>query len=300
MYVSGTGGTSQFANFTSLCMAMELAAAFAKSMRVRPNDDVHIGAAGLLGNTMRHSGATDAEPTSGLAKVCSKILGMGIVERVEEYPRLNNRLKHYGCSKDAEHFTNDVGEIAEIMSRLRADAAYIILLGLVKLYGIDGLPAQVDESRRISSVVLGMVEDCVDRHGAGGLDGGVVEKIRKLEEMVENKYVMQCWGGSYTAHLMLDTFRVLVRAAGMLGAPDKADGIPALVRECEGFLPDKMKPSKYKLVGKYTDTALYAWLGNAAYAAVVWMDGKFGVAHEILRAARQGGASRVRFDRGVF
>ena len=300
MYMAGTGGASQFANFTSLCMALELAADFAKSVGIRPDDKIHKAAANLLGDAVRGGGSTPAEPKSYLGKVCRKILGDGVVERVEEYPQLNNRLKHYGSGTGIEYFNNNVDKITEIMRRLRADAAYVILLGLVKLYGTEGVPARVNENRHISSIMLGMVEDCVDRHGADGLDDGVEEKIRRLEELVENEAVKNRWGEYDTACSVLYTFRMLVRAAEMLDAPDGADGMRALVRECEDVLLDKMKPSKYELVGEYTDMAMHAWLVNIVHSAAMWMDDKFGIAIEMLHGAQKGGTSHGMFGRGAF
>ena len=299
MYMSGTGGTSQFANFTSLCMAMELAAGFAKSVGVRRKDEAHKDVAKLLDSTMYDSG-TPAEPTSDLGKVCSKILGKGIVGRVEEYPKLNNRLKHYGSGKDAEYFYNNVDNITEIMRRLRADAAYVILLGLVKLYGADGAPARTDENHRTSSVILGMVEDCVDRHGTGEPYGSVEEKIRGLGELVENDALKSNEKIYDNARLVLDTFEMLVRAAETLRAPGGEAGLRELIRECEGIMPDRLKPSKYELTGEYDERVSRAWLLDVAHAAVMWMDRGFRAVRMIPFIAQHGRTPRVRFDPDVF
>lgn len=281
MYVAGTGGANQFANFASMCMAMELAAGFAKSVGVGPDDQIHKDMAGLSGDAMRGGGAAPVEPISDLAKVCRKILGDRVVGRVEEYPRLNNRLKHYGRGKDAEYFYSNVGKITETMRRLRADAAYVILLGLVKLYGAEGMPEKAGKNRRTSSIILGMLEDCLDRHGAGGSDG-IVEKIRRLEAMVENEAVKDGWDEYYVARSVLYVFRLLVGAAETLDAPDVANGMRALVWEYEGAMPKAFKPSKYALVGEYTDTALHAWLVNVMHEVVTWVDDEFDAVHEML------------------
>ena len=300
MYMGGTGGTSQFANFTSLCMAMELAACFAESAGVRPDDGIHEDAARLRGGTIRDNDAAPAKPTSHLARVCRKILGGGVVSRVEEYPKLNNRLKHYGRDKDVEYFNSNVDKIMEITENLRADAAYVILLGLAKLYGTEDVPARVDENRRTSSVILGMVEDCVDRHGAGELDGGIEEKILKLGETVENEAVKADERMYGNAHGVLVTFVVLVKAAKILDAPDCTDHMRGFVRECEDILPVVWRPSKYEVVGEYTDMAMHAWLGNIVHEAVVWMDGKFVGVYERIHGMRYGGTSQVRGNSGVF
>ena len=123
-----------------ICMAMELAAGFAKSVGIGPNDGSHKGAAGLIGSTIQRNGTTPAVPESDLAKVCSKVLGEGVVGRVEAYPEFNNRLKHYGSGNHAMYFDSNVNHIQGLMRRLRTDAAYTILLCLEKLYGTGNPP----------------------------------------------------------------------------------------------------------------------------------------------------------------
>ena len=300
MYMSGTGGASQFANFTSLCMSLELAASFAKSVGIGPDDSIHKDTTRLLGYTIRGSDSMPAKPRSGLAKVCCKILGYEVVRRVEEYPKLNNRLKHYGSDADAEYFNSNVDNIREIMRRLRVDAAYVILLGLMKSYGTEGVPARADKNRRASSVILGMVGDCVDRHSADNLDCGVEEKIRRLRKMVENDTVKSNRRTYNDARSALGAFEMLIRAAGMLGAPDGADSIRTLVREYEDVLPSRLKPSESGLVRKYDEKMPHDWLVDVAYVVVVWMDRKFHAVYEMLHVKNYGWTSPFGYDSNVF
>ena len=300
IYIAGTSGTSQFVNFTSLCMALELAASFTKSVGVRPDDNCHKGAANLLCNTIHSKGKTSVAPISDLAKVCCKVFGAGIVERVGEYPDLNNRLKHYGNDESAKHFDSNVDDIMNIMRRARLDAAYFILLGLLKLYGTKDMPKQMDQNLRISSIILGMVEDCTDRHSAGGLDVSIQEKIQKLEEIVENKAVKSNKAIYDNVKLVLYTFRMLVKTAGILTESDGVNDIRTLINEYEDILPNSLKPSKHGLVGRYNENTLHTWLIHVVHVAVNWMDGGFGSMYTILHVAKYGRTSDVKCDPDVF
>ena len=300
MYMSGTGGTSQFTNFTSLCMAMELAAGFAKSVGIRPDDEAHKGAAGLLNDAIQSNGTTNTAPESDLAKVCSKVLGKGIVERVEEYPELNNRLKHYGSDKDAEYFNNNVNYIQRLMRRLRADAAYFIMLGLMKLYGTENPPTLPSKFSRASQVILSMIEDCLGRHGAKHVDGSVESKIRWFADFIEQDAIKSEKAGYDNKRLVLGTLETLVTAAGMLDTPDGLAGVRALARELKDAVQGDLKPSEYGLDIEHDEELLCAWLEDVTHSIVVWMDGQFHHMYVRLHVARHGRTSRVKCDPGIF
>lgn len=123
-YLSGTGGTSQFTNFTSLFMSLEVAVAFAKSRGIRPDDAIHKHAAALLGDAVRGSGIDPTKSKSKLVKTCLKTFSKAMAGRINEYSKINDRLKHYGSdTNDANYFNSS---IMGRMRRLRADAAYAI------------------------------------------------------------------------------------------------------------------------------------------------------------------------------
>ena len=300
IYMSGTGGTSQFTNFASLCMSMELAAGFAKSVGIGPDDESHKGAAELLGSTIPSNDATPAAPESDLAKVCSKVLGEGAVRRVEEYPKLNNRLKHYGGYKDAEYFSNNVNNIMEILYGLRADAAYIILLGLVELYGTGSVPVRAGKNHRMSSVILGMIEDCVNRHGAERVDGGVEMKIQRLMDFIENDTIKSEKVTYDITRPVLRILMMLVKAAKMLDMPDRLAGVCALVREYEDVIPDRLKPSEHNLDIEHDEKALRIWLVRITYDVVLFMDDQFHHTYGIMHIAQYGRESERKCDEAVF
>ena len=139
LYWSGTGGASQFTNFTSLFMSLELAVAFAKLMGIRPDDTTHKHAAALLGDAVRGSGIDPAKSRSDLVKTCLEILDKSMVGRINEYLKFNNRLKHRGHNVNEVKYVNNSG-IVGLMGRLRADAAYVILLDLEKSHGTGNPP----------------------------------------------------------------------------------------------------------------------------------------------------------------
>lgn len=300
LYLSGTGGTSQFTNFTSLFMSLELAAGFVRSRKIGPDDASHKHAASLLGCTIRRRGTDPAKSDSPLVKSCRKTLGDGMARRVRKYLELNNRLKHYGRDdSDAEYFNSNVKDIQETMRRLRSDAAYVILLGLVKLYGTRP-PARASKTSRTSQVILGMIEDCVDRHGAKGADGSVEAKIRRLMDVVENEAVKSEKAIYDSIRSGLSTLEMVARAAGMLCAPDGPERVREMVSEYENVAPDGLKPSKYGLVGEYGEKDLRVWLLHLAHTLVVWMDGQFSAVYVIRHVARYGRESDIKCDPGVF
>lgn len=300
LYLSGTDGASQFTNFTSLFMSLELAAGFARSRKIGPNNASHKHAASLLGCTIRRRGTDPAKTKSGLVKSCRKTLGDGMARRVRKYLEINDSLKHYrNRDSDAKRFNHSVKDMQETMRGLRVDAAYVILLGLVKLYGTRP-PARASKTRRASQIILGMIEDCVDRHGAEGMDGGVVAKIRRLMDVVENEDVKSKKAIYDDTRSGLSTLEMVAKAAGMLCAPGGPERVREMVREYESVAPDRLKPSKYGLVGEYGEKDLRVWLLHLAHTLVVWMDGQFRAVYVIRHVAQHGRTSRFKCDAGVF
>ena len=260
LYMGGTGGTNQFINFTSLFMSLELAVGFAKSKCITPNDDCHKAAA-LLIDTIHWDGIDPTTSKSPLVKSCRAILGDVMAGRVNEYIALDNRLKHYGRdTRDAKYFDSNIDKIYEIMRGLRVDAAYVILLGLTRLYGTGSPPARANKARRTSQFMLGMIEDCVDRHSAESVDGGAEPKIQRLMDFIENDAIKSRQVTYDDTRQVLRILMMCVKAARMLGAPDEMEGVRALVRECEDVVPDIFKPAKLKFDVEHDEEALCGWL----------------------------------------
>ena len=292
-YLSGTGGTSQFTNFTSLFMSLELAVAFAKSMRIRPDDEIHKHAAALLGDAVRGSGIDPTNSKSRLVKACLKTLDKAMAGRINEYSKINGRLKHYGRdANDTKYFNNIVGR----MRRLRADAAYAILLGLERSCGTGSPPALPSKSSRTSQVILNMIEDCVDRHGAEHVDGGMDAKIRWFADFIENDAIRSEKVVYDNACLVLGSLETLVRAARMLDMPDGLAGVHALAHEFKDAVPDNLKPSKMELDVEHDEEALCAWLEYVTYSIVAWMDDQFYNMYVRLHVARYGRTSGMKCD----
>ena len=301
LYLSGTGGTNQFSNFTNLFMSLELAVSFAASQRITPKDVYHTHAARLHGDTVRWRGATSDNRDSSFIKDCRKVLDKKMVGRICEYRTLNNRLKHYGRRvEDAKYFNDAVKAIYDPIARLRVDTAYVILLGLVKLYGKPSPPALENKARRTSKVILGMIADCMDRHSEKALDGGAGSKINSLMDVVNNEAIKSEKDLYYHASLAFKTFKMLVAAAGMLKASGVTDEMRTLVREYEDIAPDVLKPSKRGLVGEYDADVLLNWLLGTTDHVVRWMDGKFHIVYGVLHVARYGRKSFVKFDPIIF
>ena len=301
LYMGGTGGTYQFGNFANLFMSLELAVGFAESLGITWDDASHKRAARLRGHAAHWHGPAPVGRDSKLIEKCSKVLGNRMAGRICEYLALNNRLKHYGRhTGDAEYFNDSVMEIHETIRMLRIDAAYIILLGLVKLYEKPAPPALTSKAHHTSQAILRMIEDCVDRHGAGGVGGGVEEKIRVLREVVENDALKSHEVVYGNARSSLDAFEMLVGVAGMLDAPDGADGIRETVRKYEDILPKGLKPSEYGLSREYGENALHDGLVNIAHSVIVWMDGGFRAVYTLQHVARYGRTSSFRCDPAEF
>ena len=301
MYMSGTGGTDQFSNFTNLFMSLELAIGFAESMCITWDDVSHKYAARLHGDIVRRHVPMPVMRNSKFIRKCNKVLGNEAAGRICEYPALNNRFKHYvRHPRDVEYFSNNVKKIMEIIGRLRADAAYAILLGFVKLYGVENVPARVDENHRTSSVILGMVKDCLDRHSTGKLGDSVEDKIDELWLMVGNEAVQSIRCVYYDAASSLSAFGMLVKAAGILDTPDGAGDMRKLVHEHEDILQDWLEPSEHEPASEYDENTLCAGLESIAYDAVMWMDREFHAVHTILRAAECFRVLGVKHEPDVF
>ena len=300
LYLSGTGGANQFTNFTSLLMSLELAVGFAKSMKVGPGDESHERAAALL-DTIRWRGIDPAESESSLVKSCSEILDSVMTGRVYEYTKLNNRLKHYGRkTKDAKYFDNNVAKIQEVMRGLRVDAAYVILLGLTKLHGTESPPARASKASHTSQVILGMIEDCVDRRGADGVDGGVESKIRRLMDFIENDAIKSEKFTYDDFRLVLCICETLVKAARMLDTPGGLAGVRALTREFMDIVPEGWKPAKLGYDIEHDENELHAWLKFITHSVVIHMDSQFHHTHVILHVAQHGRTSGIECDPDIF
>ena len=309
LYLSGTGGTSQFTNFTILFMSLELAVGFAKSKSVRPDDAIHKHAAALLGDAVRGGGIDPAGSESLLIKSCRETLGEVMTWRINEYRTFNNRLKHYlrpntdkdkdREEEDARRFESTVKDIPELMRRLRADTAYSILLGLEKRYGTGNPPTLPGKFSRASQVILNMIEDCLGRHGAKHVDGGVESKIRWFADFIEQDAIKSEKAGYDNKRLVLCTLETLVKAAGMLDTPDGLAGVRALARELKDAVPDDLKPSEYGLDIEHDEELLCAWLEDVTHDIVLWMDGQFHHMYASLHVARYGRTSR-KCDPGIF
>lgn len=295
LYMGGTGGTNQFTNFTSLLMSLELAVGFAKSKGMTSNDTAHKAAA-LLIDAIRWSGIDPTKTDSPLVKSCRVILGDAMAGRVYEYTKLNNRLKHYGSESQTEYFNKNVKGIHDLMRGLRVDAAYVILLGLTKLYGTGSQPARASKASRTSRVVLGMIEDCLDRRSADEVNGNVESKIQYLMDFIENDALKSEKFTYDNSRLVLCTFETLVKVARMLDTPGSLAGVRALARELKDVLPDNLEPSKNRLDVEHDEEALHTWLKFIAYRAVRWMDDQFHHAYVILHIAQHGRESEVKCD----
>ena len=293
-YLSGTGGTSQFTNFTSLFMSLELAVAFAKSMRIRPDDEIHKHAAALLGDAVRGSGIDPTKSKSNLVKTCLKTFSKAMAGRINEYSKINRRLKHYGRDADDAKYFNS--SITGRMRRLRADAAYAILLGLEKSCGTGNPPALPSKFSRTSQVILNMTEDCMDRHGAERVDGGVDAKMRWLADFIENDAIRSEKAVYDNVCSVLRSLETLVKAARMLDMPARLAGVHALAREFKDAVPDNLKPSKMKLDVEHDEEALCAWLGYVTYSIVAWMDDQFRNMYMRLHVAEHGRTSEMKCD----
>ena len=300
LYVGGTGGASQFTNFTSLLMSLELAVGFAKSEGIASNDAPH-KVAKLLIDTIRWSGIDPTKSDSTLIKSCRVILGDMMAGRVYEYTKLNNRLKHYGRNAgDAKYFDKNVDKIYEVIRGLRVDAAYVILLGLIRLYGTGRPPTRADKTYRASQFILGMIGDCVDRHGAASVGGGVEPKIQHLVDFIENDAIKServIYDNTSPVLLILMT---LVKAARMLGEPDGLADVRALVRKYDDAVPDNLKPAKYGFDIEHDEEALRNWLVSITHSAVVWMDSQFHHTCVALHNAQFGKTSGIKCNTAIF
>lgn len=300
LYMGGTGGASQFTNFTSLLMSLELAVGFAKSEGITSNDASHKAAA-LLIDTIRWSGIDPTKSGSSLVESCRVILGDVMAGRVYEYTKLNNRLKHYGRNtEDAKYFDKNVDKIYEIIRGLCVDAAYVILLGLIRLYGTGSPPTRANKTHRTSQLILGTIEDCVDRHGAESVGGGVEPKIQRLMDFIENDAIKSEKVTYDTTSPVLRMLMTLVKAARMLGEPDGLAGVRALVREYEDVVPDDLKPAKYGFDVEHDEEALHKWLVLITRSAVVWMDSQFHHTYVTLHIAKFGRTSGIKCDAAIF
>lgn len=284
LYLSGTDGTSQFTNFASMFVSLEIAVGFAKSKSIRPDDAIHKPAAVLLGDAV-HGGGGGIDPAgseSPLIKSCHETLGEAMAWRINEYLTFNNRLKHYlrpntdknknREDEDAKRFESTVKDISQLMRRLRTDAAYTILLDLEKSHGTENRPTLPSKSNRMSQFILNMIEDCLDRYVAEGVDGGVEAKIQSLRDLVENE-TPESKAVYDRSRSMLNKLGMLVEAARMLDMPDGLAGARILTRKLQDVVPDSQKPSEYGLDIEHDEKDLHDWLEYIAYSAVVDMDG---------------------------
>lgn len=300
LYMSGTGGASQFTNFTSLFMSLELAVGFAESEGITSNDTHHKVVA-LLIDAIRWSGIDPIKSGSTLVKSCRAILGDVMAGRVYKYTKLNNRLKHHWRNtEDAKYFDNNIDKISEIMHGLRVDAAYVILLGLIKLYGTGSPPAPVSKTHRTSQLILCMIKDCVNRHGAESVDGDVEQKIRYLVEFIENDGIKSNEAVYDSTSLVLRELIMLVKAARMLDAPDGLKGVRALVRKHEDIVPDRLKPTKLGFDIDHDEDELHNWLVFIVHSVVMWMDSQFHHTYVIQHVAQFGKESWIKCDAAPF
>lgn len=298
LYMSGTGGTSQFANFTSLYMSMETAVAFAKSIGVRSDDELHKDASSLLDSVIINTGAIPIKRKSKLTKTCCKVLGNGIADRMEMYSTINNHLKHYLGGQDGK-FLNNIDNIMEVMRGLRNDAAYVILLGLIKLYGQHTFLHKITKPTDLQ-VLLNMIEDCVDRHCVEKVCGSVDAKIQRLRNLIENDAVKSNKDVYDHTRLVLDALNMLTKAARTSDTSDELCGVRKLVFKFECTMPDMYKPSKYGLVGEYDDVALYSGLLSITYCLVLDMDRQFGDVDTIIHLDKYGVGSGIQCKPGRF
>lgn len=300
LYMGGTGGANQFINFTSLLMSLELAVGFAESENITSNDASHKEVK-LLIDIIRWRGIDTAGSKSDLVKSCRRILGDMMAGRVCECIKLNNRLKHYKRStEDAKYFDNNVDKINEVIRGLRIDAAYVILLGLIRLYETESPPMRTAETHRTSQLILNMIEDCVDRHGAARVDGGVEAKIQRLMDFIENDDIKSEKITYDLTRPVLRLLMILVKAARMLGESDGLTDVRSLMREHEDVIPDDLKPPKYKFDIEHDEEALHDWLVRIAHSAVVWMDSQFHITSVISYIAKFGRTSGIKCDKAIF